>query len=740
MPKLKLSKSETFSFVIVIILQFIAMATANLLIPQYGVIIEYFGIDKSMIGFADSIFVLVSAVVSIIWGYYTDRVDRNRVVMMGAFLWSIGTIMTAFNTIQNYDGFKILLISRGLTGAGMGCVIPIVLSIIGDLIPAEQRSSWFGTMAILSSISSGAGQGMASFLAPLTSWTWRFPFLVISIISIVIIILMFFIKIPGRGNREEELESLQDLEVDYMYQLTKKDILTILKKKTNALVFIQGFLSIIPGTLVVYFLTTLFSDSSIGLLRLLPSEIRVQVSTIMAAFVGIGYLVGNSVLADLGDRLFKKDKRNRVLMSAIALFISVPACIIFVFLAPEIDASFVASLPPNPTTIAVVWRILITYPQSFAYIFFAFIGSFFSAAPIANRGAVMVDVNLPEHRGTTNSFFSLAEQLGKGFTLALSFVMLTIFGSYKAMIIFAALFWLPAGLLWYFASKSVIKDMNEKSMILKERSQVSFLDYIFEMEILMDEGVQLIHDCGKFLESNREKSLECLDKAIKIFKQIETRGRRLTELGDLQKDAALKANRASILKNDLKNVIKLEKNQQQFQDELNQIRFKIEDQWEPSDIGKVERLYDSTILKVISAELHRKYNIFLTMKHLKESISTYDRVILLANERLIDEEARKLSLEEKEFQDRVKDLINKAEKSKNNTEYLLHRIQDIIENMKKEGVSQEDLEKVITLSSEYKVPFSEVLIESSDKRKSKKAIEKLTNEIDELFAAFDSNK
>ncbi|MBD3350358.1 MAG: MFS transporter [Candidatus Lokiarchaeota archaeon] len=742
MAKFSMTKKEWFSFIIVIILQFIAMATANLLIPQYGSIIQYFGIDKSVIGFADSIFILSSAVMSIIWGYYTDRLDRNRVVMMGAFLWSIGTTLTAFDTFQDIRGFRMLLIARALTGAGMGSVIPIVLSIVGDLIPAEERSSWFGTMAILSSISSGAGQGMASFLAPLTDIGWRFPFLVISAISIVIIIMMFFVKIPERGSHEEELEALQDLEMDYMYQLTTKDIFSILKKKTNVIIFLQGFLAIIPGTLVVYFLTTLFSDPDIGLLNGLPpavyNEYAIQVATIMAAFVGIGYLVGNSVLAGLGDSLFKKNKRNRVLLSAISLLLSVPLCILFVVFAPKITESFV--VPENPNTLSIVIAIFTQYPRTIMYVIFAFVGSFFSAAPIANRGAVMVDVNLPEHRGTTNSFFNLSEQLGKGFTLALSYVMLTLFGTYSAMIIFAALFWFPAGIMWLYASKHVVRDMNEKSMILKERTQLSFLDYIFELEMIMDKAIQLIHDFAKNLEKDYDLASEKLNKAVKIFSSIEARAKKQVEMGDLENSAHLKLIKALMLKTDFKNLLKRDKDGKNVSSEIEQLQYKVDEQWERSDLGKVEILFDSGVLKVISARLNRRYDPFMTIKQLERSIKIFDRVIILAEERLLDEEAKRLSPDETDFQNRVKELIKKAQETKKNTQYLLERIEDIIEHLEKYGVPKQDLEKIIDLSAEYKVPYPEILIESLDKRKSRKTIEKTVKEIDDIFDAYDKMK
>lgn len=725
-----------YSFIIVIVLQFIAMATANLLIPQYGNVITYFGIPNSLIGFADSVFILASAGMSLLWGYYTDRIDRNRVVMIGAFLWSIGTTFSAFIPWKDMFGFQMLVLARAVTGAGMGCVIPIALSIVGDLIPADERSSWFGTLAILSSISTGAGQGMASFLAPLTPMGWQFPFLVISIASIILIVLMFFIKIPGRGTHEEELESLQKLDMEYMYQLTGKDIISILKKKTNAIIFLQGFLAIIPGTLVVYFLTTMFSDANIGLFKVLDESQRIQVSSIFAAFVGIGYLIGNSVLAQAGDQLYKKNRRGRVILSAISLSVSVPLCIAFVFFAPKLGSSF--TLPEDANMFTIVIEIFKQKPESIAYVIFAFAGSFFSAAPIANRGAILVDVNLPEHRGTANSLFNLSEQLGKGITLALSYVMLTIFSSYGSMIIFAALFWLPAGWLFFRARKTVARDMDEKSMILRERTQMSFIDYIFELEIVMDQGIQLIHDLNKDLGTNNKAAMQKLEKSIKIFKGIESRAEKRPEMGDLKTEAHLKAIKALMLESDLKSILKMEKEGTSgIEDDIKQLKFKIAEQWEASDLGKIEVLYDDAYFKFISARLNRKYDLFLTIKNINDAIDTLDRVELLAEERLINEDIRKLTKNEQTFQDRVMDLLTRTRQFKENLKDLKSHLEEIINLLAEKGVSENDFRKMITLSSEYEVPYSEILVESLEKKRSKRAIEKIVSEIDRLFDRFD---
>ena len=75
---LKLGKSEFFSLLLIILLQFVAIACANMLIPSYGVMVSFYNVDSSMAGIPDAVFVFVSAGFAVLWGYYTDKIDRKH--------------------------------------------------------------------------------------------------------------------------------------------------------------------------------------------------------------------------------------------------------------------------------------------------------------------------------------------------------------------------------------------------------------------------------------------------------------------------------------------------------------------------------------------------------------------------------------------------------------------------------------------------------------------------------------
>lgn len=537
------------------LLLFVSIACANMLIPSYAVIREEFNIPEALIAIPDAFFVLISAFFALLWGYWADRIDRGKVLVAGAFSWTIGMVLTAFS-----PSYLMLVISRVASGAGLGCVLPVGYSIISDAIPTEE-SGWFGTLAILSSISNGAGQGLSSFLGPILGW--RFPFLLLAFISIIVIIILFFVKIPQRGAGEDELLDLVELDLEYSYRISKKDLGAIIRKKTNLYLIIQGFFSIIPGTVLVYFTTSMlitdfFND--------IPPEIQLQTATIFAGMIGVGYILGNAVFSRLGDILFRKNKRNRARLATLCLILSIPFAIVLLISLQPINASNLdIAYPISPETIPTnqLWTyifrtigaIFIAYPTYIIFFIFALMASMLGAGPVANRNAVMIDVNMPEHKGTSASFFKLSEQISKGVTLLISFTLISILGSIFNMLFFTIFFWFPAAILWFLASKNVEKDMAYKSRILSERKQVSLIDYIFEVEIQMDRAIQKVQDARYYIHNNQTKFNKLLEDAIKIFKFCEHEGG-TRSITNIEKKAHIMYLRVLLVKHEANKIFK----------------------------------------------------------------------------------------------------------------------------------------------------------------------------------------
>ncbi len=716
-----------------------------MLIPSYVAIQEEFKIPQALIAVPDAFFVLISAFFALLWGYYTDRINRMIVIMAGAISWTIGMMLTAFSST-----YLMLVISRVACGAGLGCVLPVGYSIISDAIPPEERSGWFGTLAILSSISNGAGQGLSSFLGPIL--TWRFPFILLSIISVIVVIILFFVKMPQRGASEDELLELIELDLEYSYRISKEDLKTIIQKKSNRHLIIQGFFTVIPGTVLVYFTTSMLM---IQFFYQIPDEIKLQTATIFAGMVGIGYILGNSIFARLGDTLFRRNKKNRARLATLCLIFSIPFAIVMLLSLQPINPTRLNIIYPNPIPtnelfiyiLRTIGEIFVAYPTYIIFFIFALMASMLGAGPVANKNAIMIDVNMPEHKGTAASFFKLSEQLSKGVTLLVSYTLISIFGSIFNMIFVSIFFWVPAAIFWLLASRNVEEDMTYKSRILSERKQVSLIDYIFELEIQMDRAIQKVQDSKYYIRKDQSRFNQLLEDALIIYKFCEREGTSRS-ITNIEKKAHIMYLRILLLKQDTNKIFRELEDQglnprkkNNLNNELRILYYKIND-WEKSTFGKIQTYYEDAYLKIVEARLNQRIDLIKGLSKISEAIKIYERVKYLLNERLeIVNEKHDISEEETLVLEREKELFDKCSKSLNATIKLKEEIEYAIDQLEETGIYRDDLRKISNLAQEYKVDLSDVIIDTfKQEDETKNVLIETLEKIDNIFHQYEEWK
>ncbi|WP_323097316.1 MDR family MFS transporter [Intrasporangium sp. YIM S08009] len=114
---------------------------------------------------------LVSAITVPIVGKMSDLYGRRGFYLGGLVVFMAGSILSGF--AQN---FWWLIAARAIQGAGMGTLMPLSQTIIGDIIPPRQRGKYQGLM--------GGVFGLASILGPLVGgfvtdhWGWRYLFFI----------------------------------------------------------------------------------------------------------------------------------------------------------------------------------------------------------------------------------------------------------------------------------------------------------------------------------------------------------------------------------------------------------------------------------------------------------------------------------------------------------------------------------------------------------------------------------
>ncbi len=132
-----------------------------------------------------SIYLLTSTTTVPIYGKLADLYGRKPLFLFGATLFLIGS--AASGAAQSMEQ---LIIFRAIQGLGAGAVLPIVLTIIGDIFSLEERATVQGLFSGVWGLSSIIGPFLGGLIVDHFPWRWVFfiniPFGLISMLLLIV--------------------------------------------------------------------------------------------------------------------------------------------------------------------------------------------------------------------------------------------------------------------------------------------------------------------------------------------------------------------------------------------------------------------------------------------------------------------------------------------------------------------------------------------------------------------------
>lgn len=116
-----------------------------------------------------SIYLLAQAISVPLYGKFSDILGRKPVMLLGIALFLAGSILcgAAWSMLS-------LIVFRAIQGLGAGAVMPMSMTIIGDLYSVEERSKVQGYVASVWGISSVVGPTLGGVFSDYLSWRWIF--------------------------------------------------------------------------------------------------------------------------------------------------------------------------------------------------------------------------------------------------------------------------------------------------------------------------------------------------------------------------------------------------------------------------------------------------------------------------------------------------------------------------------------------------------------------------------------
>jgi DHA2 family lincomycin resistance protein-like MFS transporter len=127
-------------------------------------------------------FMLTMAVVIPTTGFLLERISTRTVFMLAMGLFSAGTLLAAVS-----PGFWLLLPARIVQASGTAVMIPLLMTTVLTLVPAERRGVVMGNLSIAISVAPAIGPTLSGLVLQFLSWRFMF----VLVLPIALAILMY---------------------------------------------------------------------------------------------------------------------------------------------------------------------------------------------------------------------------------------------------------------------------------------------------------------------------------------------------------------------------------------------------------------------------------------------------------------------------------------------------------------------------------------------------------------------
>ncbi|MGI8640094.1 MAG: MDR family MFS transporter [Pyrinomonadaceae bacterium] len=116
-----------------------------------------------------SAYLVTSTVTVPVWGKLSDIYGRRLLYQIGIAIFLLGSVLSGMS-----DTMTQLIIFRAIQGLGAGALVPLAMTIIGDIFTLEERAKMQAYFSGVWGLSSVVGPIVGGFITDRISWRWVF--------------------------------------------------------------------------------------------------------------------------------------------------------------------------------------------------------------------------------------------------------------------------------------------------------------------------------------------------------------------------------------------------------------------------------------------------------------------------------------------------------------------------------------------------------------------------------------
>jgi MFS transporter, DHA1 family, inner membrane transport protein len=181
-----MKKNELYLLLLLALIQFTNIVDFMIVMPLGPVLKELWHISSSQFSKIVSLFSVGAFLSAMLTIAYVDRFDRKKVLLFVYAGFTIGTFLCGLS-----NSYEQLLAARFITGLFGGIGGSVILSMVGDYVPAERRGQAMGILMTGFALASILGVPGGLWLA--AHYEWHTPFILLACLCSVIFIIAIFL-------------------------------------------------------------------------------------------------------------------------------------------------------------------------------------------------------------------------------------------------------------------------------------------------------------------------------------------------------------------------------------------------------------------------------------------------------------------------------------------------------------------------------------------------------------------
>ena len=182
---------------------FFSTLNQTLLNVAFSNLMVVFDVNTATIQWLATGFMLVNGVLVPITAYLMQRFSTRQLFISSLLFLLIGSIVAACA-----NSFGVLLTGRMIQAVGAGIIIPLMMTVIVYLYPAEKRGSIMGNIGFAIIFAPAIAPTLAGFILEYLSWRWLFIIMIPFVAAIIVLATKYLVNVAETSKVKLDIVSV----------------------------------------------------------------------------------------------------------------------------------------------------------------------------------------------------------------------------------------------------------------------------------------------------------------------------------------------------------------------------------------------------------------------------------------------------------------------------------------------------------------------------------------------------